>query len=394
MKCLIYRYGSICEPDVIEQFKNLGLEVETIDVEITSKVLTPGERVELISSRLGKDKYLFVFSINFFPVISDTCNIYKVPYVGWVVDSPVYELFSKSIQNACNRIFLFDKKQYEDLKRYNPECIYHLPLGTNVTRWDSVISNITEGDRKKFSADISFVGSLYNEKDPFLDVKNPSDYLKGFVDGLFNTQKQIQGANIIEKTITPEVISELKAKIPHEFVSENAAVMNMDRYCAAHGILDMHCSSLERIENLKVLSQYFDVKLYTRSYTDVFKGCERLTICDGVKTLTEMPKVFNLSKINLNMTIHAIEKGASLRVWDIMGCGGFLLTNFQEEINEYLVAGEEYDYYTDLGDLIDKCEFYLAHDDVREKIAHNGYEKVKSFHTYANRMPAMFKMLM
>lgn len=393
MKVLFYRYGSICEPDVIEQFHALGLEVDTLDIEITRKSVLPSERVSLISEKLSSDKYLFVFSINFFPSVSDTCNIFKIPYVGWVVDSPVFELFTKSIQNPCNRIFTFDRKQYEDLTRYNPSGIYHLPLGTNVNRWNEVINSITDKDVQKYGGDISFVGSLYTEKDPYLEISDPSDYLKGFTEGLFQFQKQIQGYNLIEKSLTPGIVSELKKKVPSAFAQNEQMVCNMDNYCAAHGILDMHCSSMERVENLCTLAEHFDVNLFTRSDTSVFKNYPRLHAKGGVSTLTEMPKVFNLSKINLNMTIHSIEKGASLRVWDICGCGGFLLSNYQEEIAEYLVAGEDYDFYTDLGDLVEKCRFYLENDDIRKRIALSGYEKVRKYHTYANRMPAMFKMI-
>ena len=37
MKILFYRYGSICEPDIIEAMKHLGHEVFCINLEITDK---------------------------------------------------------------------------------------------------------------------------------------------------------------------------------------------------------------------------------------------------------------------------------------------------------------------------------------------------------------------
>ena len=37
MKILFYRYGSICEPDIIEAMKHLGHEVFSINLEITDK---------------------------------------------------------------------------------------------------------------------------------------------------------------------------------------------------------------------------------------------------------------------------------------------------------------------------------------------------------------------
>lgn len=393
MKILFYRYNSICEPDVMEQFEKLGLELDVLSNEIDNKALSPSERITLISDMLSKENYLFVFSINFFPSISDVCNIYKVPYVGWSVDSPLPEIYHKSIQNECNRMFVFDKKQFEDISPYNPGNVFHLPLGTNVERWDSVTSSVSAADRKKYASDISFIGSLYSEKDPFLKIENPSEYLLGFTDGLLKVQSELQGVNIIEKSLTSDIITELKEKLPGEFYPSEVTVKNMDSYSAAHSILGMHCATLERENILKALSEHFKVDLYTRSDVTPFKDYPNVICHGGAKTLTEMPKVFNLSKINLNITLRAIEKGASLRIWDIMGCGGFLMTNFQEEINDYLIAGEDYDFYADLGDLIEKCDFYLKNEDIRARIARTGYEKVKKFHTYANRMPEIFRAL-
>lgn len=393
MKILFYRYNSICEPDVMEQFERLGLELDVITAEMEKKSFTPEERVSLISDKLSKENYLFVFSINYFPVISEVCNIFKVPYVGWSVDSPLPEIYHKSIQNECNRMFMFDKKQFEEISPFNPGNVFHLPLGTNVDRWDRVTSSISADDRVKYASDISFVGSLYSEKDSFAKIKNPSDYLLGFTDGLLKVQSELQGINIIEKSLTPDIINELKEKLPSEFYGASFTVKDLDSYCAAHSILGMHCAVLERENILKSLSEHFRVDLYTRSDVSPFRDFKNVICHGGVATLTEMPKVFNLSKINLNITLRAIEKGASLRIWDVMGCGGFLMTNFQEEINDYLIAGEDYDFYADLGDLIEKCDFYLKNDDIRARIARTGYEKVKKYHTYANRMPEIFRAL-
>ena len=37
MKILFYRYGSICEPDIMEAMEHLGHEVSSINLEITNK---------------------------------------------------------------------------------------------------------------------------------------------------------------------------------------------------------------------------------------------------------------------------------------------------------------------------------------------------------------------
>ena len=112
MKILFYRYGSICEPDIIEGFEELGHTVSQITEKITNKDLVFGDCAHLVSKFLLKHPHDCVFTINFFPIISDVCNIFKIPYLCWSVDCPVMELFSKSIQNPYNRIFLFDYAIY------------------------------------------------------------------------------------------------------------------------------------------------------------------------------------------------------------------------------------------------------------------------------------------
>ena len=43
MNILFYRYGSICEPDIIDAFKQLGNTVDEITIEIYNKNFTPSD---------------------------------------------------------------------------------------------------------------------------------------------------------------------------------------------------------------------------------------------------------------------------------------------------------------------------------------------------------------
>ena len=85
MNILIYRYGSICEPDVITGFEELGNHVHEITAEIYNKDLLPSEGVTLLKNELLAHSYDFVFSINFFPFISEVCNIFQIRYLCWTV---------------------------------------------------------------------------------------------------------------------------------------------------------------------------------------------------------------------------------------------------------------------------------------------------------------------
>lgn len=389
MNILFYRYGSICEPDMIKALKELQIEVMEITEEITDKTITSSRRIQLISAGIEQYQPLFVFSINYYPAIAEVCHLYGTRYLCWTVDCPVPELFSPSIQYDTNQIFLFDRAQYDDIAGYNPGHIHHLPLASAVQRFDQVITGIDETDRRTYGSDISFVGSLYSEKNPLHTMTSLSEYAKGYIRGIVDASLKIYGYNFLEEVMTPELIAELKTADPAFYHLENA-LADTDVYVAAHSYIGYHAAETERIRTLNTLAQYFPVDLYTRS--DV-SPLQNVRTHGGIQTLTEMPKVFHLSKINLNMTIKPIQTGLPLRIFDIMGCGGFLMTNYQEELTDHFEIGVDLEAYGSLEELVDKCAYYLEHEDERVQIARNGYEKVKKNHSYLHRIKEMIRCL-
>lgn len=389
MKILIYRYGSICEPDVISAFQKLELTVLEETTEITKKHLSPADRVRLVENVLKSEQLLFVFSINFYPAIAEICHIYQTRYLCWTVDAPVPELFAKSVCYDTNHIFLFDHAQYQAFMPYNPDGIQYLPLASCTERFDRVTSSISDKDRKKYSADISFVGSLYNEKNPLHGLTGIPEHTRGYIDALVEASLKIYGYNPVEDAISTETITAIKT-CSKEFFTIDKAVADSDRYVAAHSYIGMQIAETERTRTLNTLARYFSVDLFTGSDTSALQGVQTH---GPVASLTEMPKIFHLSKINLNMTIKPIQTGLPLRIFDILGCGGFLMTNFQSELPEYFDIGTDLEAYSSLDELVDKCAYYLEHEDIRRQIAANGYRKVSEQHTYIHRIKKMIEAL-
>lgn len=389
MKILFYRYGSICEPDLIECFKSADIQVVEERMEIDKKKCTPGEVVECLSKYFSSDTFLFVFSLNFFPAISEVCQVYKIPYVCWTVDSPLMELFSPALQNSVNRVFFFDKAQYEYFGKNLQNCFY-MPLATNVTRWNQVINNASAFEKSKYATDISLVGSLYSEKNPYRKIPGLSDWAKGYVDGIVQSQMKIFGYNIIETALNDRIMREFEEKVPD--LSAGPYADNISKkYVMANNFLGIEIAYRERVRYLNDLAKVGRLDLYT--FSDTSELDSNIKVHEGAKTLTEMPLIFNQSKINLNITIRPIQTGLSLRVFDVLGCGGFLMTNYQSELPDYFNIGEDLEAFASEEELVDKCAYYMANEEQREKIALSGYEKISKYHTYSNRFSEMIKAI-
>jgi spore maturation protein CgeB len=380
MKIIFCCWESLCEDSIIDAFAALGHESvifhkegsdNDYDMDCFQKL------VELLKATGDAD---FVFSVNYIPIVARACKPFKVPYLSLTMDCPCNTLYSNTLAYPHNKVFLFDRLQTEKFYNINPGNIFYSPLACDVDKWDNAVPDALE--HQKYDCDISFVGSLYSERCPYDNVEGKlSDYMRGYVDGLIAAQQNVYGYDFLEDSITNEWAQQFKKEAElssvQEDYTEDITGVVADLY------LGHKCTEQERINTIAEVSEHFNMDIYTRSDTSKLPHVHNKGIADSE---TMMPRIFKCSKINLNMTSTGIRSGIPLRVFDVMGCGGFLISNYQPEIPEYFVPDEDIVLYDSIPDLLEKIEFYLEHEDLRLKIAANGYEKVKKHHTWTIRM--------
>lgn len=103
----------------------------------------------------------------------------------------------------------------------------------------------------------------------------------------------------------------------------------------------------------------------------------------GQRRFQEAAEKFCKSKIVLNI---AMTDDANMRLWECLGTGSFLLTNWIPTIEELFEDGKHLVLYKSLDEAVDKAKFYLNNDEAREKIAQAGYEEVMKNHTIDKRV--------
>ena len=103
-------------------------------------------------------------------------------------------------------------------------------------------------------------------------------------------------------------------------------------------------------------------------------------------------RAINTSKITL--TSNNIFKSFSMRYTETMACGGFLMADEPEDMG-YLgyVNKRHFVIYNGLNDLKDKIRYYMRNDTEREKIAKQGMEFVREFHSCEKRVKVMLEIL-
>jgi Glycosyl transferases group 1 len=77
---------------------------------------------------------------------------------------------------------------------------------------------------------------------------------------------------------------------------------------------------------------------------------------------------------------------ASNRMWKILGCGGFYLGPWVEDIERLAAGGRHCAWYRSPADAADQARHYLARPDERRRLAEAGRAHALAHHTYASRL--------
>jgi spore maturation protein CgeB len=374
-KILMCEWGELGSEAIRESFQKMGYRIERFYNESNNHDYDENYLSEF-AEKMKIVKPDMVFSINFLPIVSKVCQIFHVVYISWIYDSPELHLYSSALSNSVNRIFIFDRMEYERFHNVSPDTVFYMPLATKPMTEEEQ-RDIESTEKNLYSHEVCFVGSLYDEKDRrYHEFDKLPDYWRGYIHGIVEAQLNVFGYNFIADSLSDQDVVELKNLLHYVLVDD---YRNADREIIADTYIGLLCSMLDRKRTLERLTKSHLVTLYTKSDTANMENVDNRGLADPILVT---PKIFHCSKINLNITSKTIQTGIPLRVFDVLGCGGFLITNYQAELCEYFEPGVDLVVYEDLADLEQKVDYYLAHEEERKQIAANGYKRVCENYTY------------
>ena len=362
--------------DIAFALKGMGHSLVVMDETAVQADTTAHQPyLNTVRERLMAEHFDYVITYLYIPELSDICETCHTLYIAWVYDSPLLSVFHASVYNSCNRIFIFDEQFCNRLHKIGIEHVYHLPLAANTLRADALA--VTDEDRTRYSCDLSFVGSLY-EHNMYNDFHShlPEEILipvNHFLLHELCNWKQPRQWPILPDAVLNRL---------HALHAESDQLMEFDfpeEYYWGIQLLSRKLAEMDRITALNTLAETHIVDLYTQSSGQL---TENVRLHEPVDYYTELGKVYQLSKINLNFTLPTIESGIPQRIFDILAAGGFVLTNIQSEMSDYFDPGQDFAVYHDLDELKTLTDYYLTHEAERRTIALHGQETVRTNYTY------------
>ena len=388
-RLLYWQWHSFLKRGVEEALPLVASSVDTFFYQLADWEEDDSFRKKFLSAIENGSKtasYDAVFSINFNPMISEICEEKGILYISWVYDSPIHIRNLEALKNKVNRTFFFDRGEAEALIEQGIP-VYHMPLSGDAAGFQRTIRNAASGT-PFFASDIAFVGQLYRTEYQYY-MTPLTDYQRGFLEGIINSQSKVYGGYLIPELITEEFL----AKLNERYLTASKGTAKISRRELLY-LLAGEVTGRERRLILSLLSSRYAVDLYSSDEeNDLPKRSGDGTGCSAhpyIDYYEKMPFVFSGAKINLNISLKCIRTGVPLRVFDVLSCGGFLITNFQAELPELFEIGSELVCYSSVEELLQLVDFYMKHDEERRRIAENGLRRIQSDHTPERQLGRMF----
>jgi len=103
----------------------------------------------------------------------------------------------------------------------------------------------------------------------------------------------------------------------------------------------------------------------------------------------ELPDVYRGTDVNINCTIFQMKTAVNQRVFDVPACGGFLLSDYQEDMARFFEVGKEAVCFRSVEEAASLAAHYLGNEAERKRIAEAARRRVLAEHTYEKRMGAL-----
>jgi spore maturation protein CgeB len=375
LKVLLINPDYFLIAEVMRGFGQLGHEVR---LALFDKRRDPGEEVlRQLLAQVRDFSPDLVFTVNHLGfdrqgLLLDTLHRLRVPSVSWYVDSPAIILsLYDGPQSDLAFIFVWDPTYIPEVSSLGFERVFPLPLATDPEVFSP---ERAKGGRPQ---EVAFVGNS----------------MVGSVQAkMARLPKSIDFLNLFTRLrlgLQAHPFRSLETLLKAEGLETAPAIAALDR----EGLSDLEAALLwqatldYRLACVRKLAPFQPVIYGDPGWRELVSRDFRLQ--PEVNYYDELPRVFGATAVNFNATSLQMKAAVNQRVFDAPAAGGFLLTDFREQLAELFHIGKEVACFADPGEIPELVSFYLKHPKIRRQITARARRRVLAEHTYRHRVAAM-----
>jgi Glycosyl transferases group 1/DUF based on E. rectale Gene description (DUF3880) len=378
--------GGLFTDDLAGALRDAGYAIFTIDLRRLSH-----EELDRTVQRL---RPTLIAAINYTEGLAEFAAGHRCKLICWEVDPttsapPRYQPLpgAADADAAPDGAYLFTyrRAQVAELRAGGFPHVEYLPLAADLARRAPV--PLTGADRARYGAPVSFVGSsLLPQVAGFRQ-----SFLTGFAPG--QSGAEAQAAALLDRLLDEQrrdfsryAITEALARhCPELARADPARAVQLARWAGEIAAAEKRRAYVARLGR-------FGARVWG---DDGWRTLNASGAGDGVQYQgpaghgLELTKIYCASQINVDVGRLYQDDIVTMRVFDVLACGGFVLAESSPALAELFEVGVEVDCYASADELEAKVAHYLAHPAAAQAMAQRGRAAVQQRHTIAARVARM-----
>ena len=329
-----------------------------------------------------------VITINYDSAVATLCHELEIPLVAWEVDPKTDRPPTPPAGKEDFRVFTLHPRDVAPLRSAGFSSVDYLPIGADTEKRRPV--ELSELDRSRFAARVCFVGSsLIDRARRFkrLFLQLHASFNCSSEESFDATSERLERVLAAERADyavydSDELLEEhfgpfLEAARrngtpddPKKWVAEIVASQKRVAYVSALSDFGIHVWGDERWREIAANV----AGLRYRGLAE--QGHELTCVYSGAEVHVDVNRIYQPEAI-------------PMRVFNVLACGGFLIAEHSDSIEEAFEVGKEIETYRTIDELESKVEHFLANPDQALEIARSGLEAVRTRHTMRLRAASL-----
>lgn len=329
-----------------------------------------------------------VITINYDSAVAAICHELEVPLVAWEVDPKTDRPPAPPSGGEDFRVLTVHPRDVDELRSAGFSSVDYLPIGVDTDKRHPV--ELSDVERSRFAARVCFVGSSLTDrarrfKRLFLQLHASFDCSsEERFDETSERLERVLAAERADYAVydSDQLLEEhfgtfLEAARrngtpddPKKWVAEIVASQKRVAYVTALSDFGIHVWGDDRWREVAANVS----GLHYRGLAE--QGHELTCVYSGAEVHVDVNRIYQPEAI-------------PMRVFNVLACGGFLIAEHSDSIEEAFAVGEEIETYRTIDELESKVAHYLANPGEARAIAERGMEAVRNRHTMRTRVKSL-----
>lgn len=372
--------GGLFIHDVAESIRDLGYGVLPLEIVRVGKAE--------IDHTVRRANPQFIMGINYVKGIESLGARHQTPVACWEIDPTTDRILPAEGATDWLHLFTYREAQVDAFRAAGFQNVTYLPLASNVSRRKPRLSGPAEIER--YGVNVAHVGSSMDAQARQFE----SSYLQAYTAWRGGSaEAEVEGRRIMDEILAAQrsepcryLVDRLMKERLGEFMAamrERRPELDITNWLAEMAARDKRLEMMARLapHGAHVWGDPGWRALEARGVS--YRG--RAAHGD------ELTKIYSAARVQIDIGRIYQSDIITMRVFDVLACGGFLLAEHSEALEACFEVGVELESWRSPEELEQKVAYYLENPNERERIARRGLAAVRDRHRMRQRVHRILK---